>query len=128
MEILIEQEITLHQVQNRTNQLVLKQLLHPDFREIGESGNSYDYNQIVSFLENEQRNGDIVQAQDFECIFLAVNTRLLLYKSAVLSSSGEYTSFAKRSSIWVESNGQRRMQYHQGTKCEPFAVTYHKNC
>ncbi|WP_434341054.1 hypothetical protein [Motilimonas cestriensis] len=47
MDILIEQEIALHQYDVRQNKAEIERLLHPDFKEVGESGTSYDYRSIV---------------------------------------------------------------------------------
>ena len=38
MDIIIEQEIELHQIWFRNNKSVVKRLLHPEFREVEESG------------------------------------------------------------------------------------------
>ena len=122
MDIIIEQEIELHQIWFRNNKSVVKRLLHPEFREVEESGRSFNFNEIFSLTDNEKRSEDRVHSQDYECINLESNTILLLYKSALLKPSGEYCSFTKRSSIWVKSDSQWKMKYHQGTSCEAFKI------
>ncbi|MFT6908418.1 MAG: hypothetical protein ACJAS1_005119 [Oleiphilaceae bacterium] len=122
MDIIIEQEIALHQVWFRTNRSVVERLLHPEFREVEESGRSYNFNEIASFMDNQKRSEDSVHSQDYECINLENNTILLLYKSVVVKPTGEYYSFAKRSSIWVKSDSLWQMKYHQGTYCDPFEI------
>ena len=102
MDILIEQEIALHQYEVRQNKLEVTRLLHPSFREVGVSGRSYD----------------------FECIQLEFSVQLLLYKSVFVDEFGEFSHFAKRSSIWVLSDTQWQMKYHQGSSCEPFALNF----
>jgi hypothetical protein len=47
---------------------------------------------------------------------------LLLYKSASINNLGQASHFAKRSSIWVLSEEQWKMKYHQGTACESFQI------
>lgn len=122
MDIIIEQEIALHQVWFNTNKSVVERLLHPEFREVEESGRSYNFYEITAFMGNEKRSADIVHSQDYECINLDSNTILLLYKSALLKPTGEYSSFAKRSSIWVKSGSLWQMKYHQGTHCQAFEI------
>ena len=122
MDIIIEQEIALHEIWFKNNILVVKRLLHPEFREVEESGRSFNFNQIASLTDNEKRSQDRVHSQDYECINLDTNTILLLYKSALLKPSGEYCSFAKRSSVWVKLDSKWQMKYHQGTHCEVFEI------
>ena len=122
MDIIIEQEIALHEIWFNNNVLVVKRFLHPEFREVDESGRSFNFNQIASLTNNEKRSEDSVHSQDYECINLETNTILLLYKSALLKPSGEYYSFAKRSSIWVKLEKKWQMKYHQGTHCEAFSI------
>lgn len=122
MNIIIEQEIELHQIWFRNNHSIVKRLLHPEFSEVAESGRSYHFNEIVSLTDNEKHSEDSVHSQDYECINLETNTILLLYKSALLKPSGEYCCFAKRSSIWVKSDSQWLMKYHQGTHCDAFKI------
>ncbi|WP_022942392.1 DUF4440 domain-containing protein [Psychromonas hadalis] len=122
MDIIIKQEIDLHQIWFRNNKSVVKRLLHPEFREVEESGRSYNFNEIVSLTDNEKHSEDRVHSQDYECINLEKNVILLLYKSALLKPSGEYGSFTKRSSIWVKSDSQWQMKYHQGTSCKAFKI------
>jgi hypothetical protein len=122
MDIIIEQEIALHKVWFTTNKTVIEHLLHPEFREVSESGRSHNFNEIVSLMDNEKHCANRVHSQDYEFINLESNTILLLYKSALLNPTGEFSSFAKRSSIWVKSNGKWQMKYHQGTNCEAFEI------
>jgi len=122
MDILIEQEIALHQVWFNTDKSVVERLLHPDFREVEESGRSFQFNEIISFMDDEKHSEDSIHAQDYEFIQLESNSIILLYKSALLKSTGEYSGFAKRSSIWVKSNNCWQMKYHQGTECEVFEI------
>ena len=122
MQIIIEQEIALHQVWFITNKSVVERLLHSEFKEVDESGRSHNFNEIVSFMDDEKHSEDRVHSQDYECINLESNTILLLYKSALLKPTGEYSSFAKRSSLWVQSDNLWQMKYHQGTYCEAFEI------
>lgn len=122
MNILVEQEIALHQHKIRQNESEIARLIHPDFRETGVSGTSYDYAAIVKMLGAEQAWGGYLHSQDFECIPLEPSIQLLLYKSALVSESGEVSNYAKRSSIWVFTGQHWQMKYHQGTACNAFKV------
>lgn len=126
MELIIEQEVALHQVWFNTDKSVVERLISPKFSEVEESGRSFNFDQVCAFMDNEKRSEDRVHSQDFEIIHLAQSSVLLLYKSALLSSTGEYSHFAKRSSVWVKENNHWKMRYHQGTHCEVFDITAHK--
>ncbi len=78
MEILIEQEIALHQHEVRTNKTEAERLLHPDFREVGISGMSFDHKSIMAMMEEEKPSSLRIHSQDYECIELSHNVMLLL--------------------------------------------------
>ncbi len=122
MDILIEQELALHRFEVRQNQQEVNRLIHPSFREVGESGKSYDFETTMEMMKKEKPSHGYIHAQDFESLALNDGVYLLLYKSAWVHSNGSRSNFAKRSSIWtlVEDNWQ--MTYHQGTPCERFNI------
>ena len=122
MNIIIEREIALHQYEIRTDKNRVVELLHPDFKEVGESGNSYNLKSILDLLGNEKPNGSQIHSQDFESSSLAPDIYLLLYKSATIDKTGKSSHFAKRSSIWVQNKNDWQMKYHQGTACNPFVI------
>jgi hypothetical protein len=122
MDILVEQEIALHQYEVRQNKSEIIRLLHPSFREVGESGSSYDYNSIVEMMEAEKPSKGYIHSQDYEKIHIEHSVQLLLYKSVSVDECGVVSHFAKRSSIWVLTGLQWQMKYHQGTSCEPFEL------
>ena len=122
MDILIEQEIALHQYDIRQNKAEIARLLHPSFKEVGKSGSSYGFQSIVEMMEAEDPSLSRIHSQDFECIQLEPSIQLLLYKSASVNERGEISDFAKRSSIWVLKGGQWQLKYHQGTPCQPFDI------
>ena len=119
---IIEQEISLHQVWFTSNKAVVERLLNPLFKEVAESGKSHDFCEIVAFMEHAKDSLDRVHSQEYECIKLDDNSFLLLYKSAILKATGEYVSFAKRASIWIDTGILWQMKYHQGTTCEAFEI------
>ena len=118
MKILIEQEIALHQYATRQNKAEVARLLHPDFKEVGESGTSYDYCSIIAMMAAELPSDGYVHSQDYQCIELAPSVQLLLYQSAWVDEFGNKSHFTKRSSIWVLVGHQWQLQYHQGTHCD----------
>ena len=122
MDLLIEQEIALHKFETRTNKAEIERLLHPEFREVGKSGNSYDFQSIIELMDNEEPLGNYIHSQDYECVELEHSVMLLLYKSATIDNLGTVSHFAKRSSIWILNETQWKMKYHQGTACEPFQI------
>lgn len=119
---IIEQEIALHQVWFSSNKQVVERLLHPSFKEVAESGKSHNFSEILSFMDNAKDSPDSVHSQEYECISLDDNSMLLLYQSAILKPTGEYVSFAKRSSIWIDTGEIWQMKYHQGTCCDAFDI------
>ena len=122
MKLIIQQEIALHQVWFNTNKSVVERLISPKFSEVEESGRSFNFYDVCAFMDNDKRSEDRVHSQDFEVVQLEQKSVLLLYKSALLSSTGQYSRFAKRSSVWIRENNLWKMRYHQGTHCEPFEI------
>lgn len=120
MKILIEQEIALHQYEVRQNKADITRLLHPEFREVGESGTSYDFQSINTMMEEGDASNGYIYSQDFECINLEESVQMLLYKSASVNELGIKSHFAKRVSIWVLNGEQWQLKYHQGTPCDLF--------
>jgi len=122
MDILIEQEIALHQYETRQCKSEISRLIHCDFKEVGESGLSYDYLSIIEMMENENPSNGFIHSQDYECIPLESSVQLLLYQSVSVDETGNLSHFAKRSSIWVLNGTHWQLKYHQGTACEPFNI------
>lgn len=119
---IIDQEVALHQVWFSSNKEVVERLLHPSFKEVAESGESHDFSEILSFMEHAKGSENCVHSQQYECISLDDKSVLLLYQSAILKPTGEYVSFAKRASIWVDIDRLWQMKYHQGTACDAFDI------
>lgn len=120
MDILIEQEIALHQYEVRKNKQEVTRLVHPSFREVGQSGSSFDFNTIIQMMDDEKPCAGYIHSQDFETIQLEPSIQLLLYKTAWVDKLGTKAHFAKRSSIWVFTGENWQLKYHQGTPCEKF--------
>ncbi|MCG9786834.1 DUF4440 domain-containing protein [Vibrio mediterranei] len=122
MEVIIEQEIALHQFEVRQDKVEIERLIHPDFREVGRSGNSYDFKSIVRMMETEKPSNVQVHSQNYECVALEPTVQLLTYESALIDDSGQARNFTKRSSIWVLVGEFWQLKYHQGTPCEVLKI------
>lgn len=122
MEVLIEQEIALHQFEVRQDKGAIKRLIHPDFREVGRSGNSYDFKSIVRMMELEKESNVQIHSQNYECFALEPTIQLLTYETALIDDSGAVSNFTKRSSIWVLVGQLWQLKYHQGTPCDRLEI------
>ena len=122
MEVLIEQEIALHQFEIRQNLNEVQSLLHSSFKEVGRFGRSFDYTAIIEMLQSEEPADGHIHSQEFEYIALEPSVQLLLYKSAWVSKTGAISAYTKRSSIWTFTGQCWQMKYHQGTPCEAFEL------
>lgn len=120
MDFIIEQERVLHSFKTRQNPDVVARLLHPSFKEVGRTGNHFDYGETLASLKGEAYSAGYIHSQDYECIELEPFIQLLLYKSAWVDESGAISTFTQRSSIWIFIGEYWQMQYHQGTPCERF--------
>ncbi|EHJ9990606.1 TPA: DUF4440 domain-containing protein [Vibrio parahaemolyticus] len=124
MDILIEQEIELHQYEIRQSKTDIERLIHPSFVEVGKSGMSYDFDSIIEMMEGEEPSSTRIHSQRYECIQLEPSVQLLRYESALVSEFGEVSDFAKRCSIWVFTGTCWQLKYHQGTPCSPFDLEH----
>jgi hypothetical protein len=122
MNIIIEQEKLLLQAWFSNDKLVVEDLLHPEFSEVAESGKRHHYSDVLSSMGNVTHSENKIHSQDYELINLQSGAMLLLYKLAILKPTGEYSSFTKRSSVWIKLEGQWKMKYHQGTYCDEFDI------
>jgi hypothetical protein len=113
-------EIALHQHDVRINIDKLKELLHPEFVEIGYSGKTYDFNSIVENLRSESSPDYEVWSQDFSYNQYASDTVQVVYLSAQLGKNGDLSRHAKRTSIWVNESGRWQMKFHQATPVAEF--------
>ncbi len=122
MKILIEQEKALHKHDVRKSEQDVRRLLHPTFMEVGRSGETYDYDNVVDMMTQEHRSDSYLHSQDYQCIQLEPSVQLLIYKSAWITNDQAVSGFAKRSSIWVFTGDKWQMKYHQGTPCAEFEI------
>lgn len=122
MDILVEQEVDLHQYKTRQTKADIERLIHPCFSEIGKSGNSYDFTSTIELMKKEEPSSIRIHSQKFECIQLEPSVQLLKYETALVDELNEVSSYAKRSSIWVNTGTCWQLKFHQGTPCQPFEL------
>ncbi len=122
MDILVEQEIELHQYEIRQSLPDIERLIHPSFSEIGKSGISFNFASIVKMMSSEEPSGVQIHSQNYECVQLEPSVQLLKYESAVVSPSGEVSDYARRSSIWAFNGTCWQLKFHQGTLCPTFEL------
>ena len=106
---LLEAEKALTDPDVRRSPKRVEQLLHPDFTEIGSSGDVYRRREMIEMMTSETP-GDVVM-RDFCVRPLNQATVLVTYRS--IGTSGKE---ARRSSIWVDEGSGWRLIHHQGTR------------
>ena len=114
LQWVIASEIALLKVELRRDPDELTRLLHPDFLEVGRSGNSFNREAIIKSLLAEKNDECNIVHQDIVGCFVDKNTILITYKTAV-KNGDRISSMAKRSSLWVNVGSRWRIRYHQGT-------------
>lgn len=63
MKILIEQETALHQPSVRNNREEVSRLLHPDFVEVGKTGITYHFDDVLEEMNDDSE--PVIHSQDF---------------------------------------------------------------
>ena len=106
---LLEAEKALADPDVRSSPRRVEQLLHPDFTEIGSSGDVYDRDEMIEMITSETPGGVVMR--DFRVRLLSRDTVLVTYRS--IGTSGRE---ARRSSIWVDEGSGWRLIHHQGTR------------
>ncbi|HEY8911810.1 DUF4440 domain-containing protein [Lacisediminihabitans sp.] len=96
----------------RRDRSSVEALLHPSFREIGQSGRLWDREATIAALAEE--SGDdfhgAVDMSEIELQTLCDSTFLLTYRLRVEDR------WTRRSSIWLLTVHRARLIFHQGTK------------
>jgi len=96
----------------------LQALITPDFLEFGESGRTWNAQEIVALLAADTAVGVSIGIEQAAADLLADDVALLTYR---LTVSGQPPT--NRSSVWVRSEGRWRLRFHQGTRAADSAVT-----
>lgn len=106
---LLEGEKALTDPDVRRSPQRVDQLLHPEFVEIGSSGDVYDRDTMIEMMTSEAPGGVVIR--DFKVHLLSDDTALVTYRS--IGTSGKE---ARRTSIWVDEGSGWRLFHHQGTR------------
>lgn len=99
-------ELQLLEPATRRDRAELERLLHPEFREVGASGKTWDRDALIEVLTHEQ--APVASVERLAARPVAGDVVLVTY----LAESGGRRSL--RSSLWVHQQGWR-MLFHQGT-------------
>jgi hypothetical protein len=122
LETLRALEVALHQPSVRRDRRQLERLLHPNFREFGRSGRTYDRAEMLELLPGSPQEPQPAKiwSQDFALQLLAEGSVLLTYRSASVTADGTLERYANRSSVWQLTSEGWRMIFHQGTATARF--------
>lgn len=108
-DILFEAESSLTSPEVRKTRDHVEQLLHPDFSETGSAGEVYDRETMIDMMTSEAPG--VVLILDFEADRLSDDVAVVKYRSVGLN--GQET---RRTSLWVNHEGDWRLRHHQGTR------------
>ena len=112
---LVELERSLHTLSVRKSKQKLAALLHPQFKEIGYSGKVFNYQQILTELAGEAAIKYRIRSTQFELTPLADDTCLISYLTAREHFDGQWSRYARRTSIWMMDNKDWALVFHQAT-------------
>ncbi|MCC3268613.1 nuclear transport factor 2 family protein [Arthrobacter gengyunqii] len=107
-------ELELLASSTRVDAARLRRLLHPEFLEIGRSGQRWTREDIIAALGAEDQR-PTPETDEWEFSQLAPHLFLVTYRirSGIPLDSG--TPRSRHSSVWDTSTGQPRLRFHQGT-------------
>ncbi|TWG08442.1 DUF4440 domain-containing protein [Saccharopolyspora dendranthemae] len=109
-EAVIAAELRLLEPETRRNGDAVRELLHPDFREFGQSGRTWDRDSVVDAISDST---EPIRAEGIRSTRLGPDTILLTYTA---HRSG---SASLRTSIWVRSDQTWLMLHSHGTTTAP---------
>lgn len=90
----------------------VRELLHPDFAEIGRSGRRWTRDEIIASLEAER--GRVAPETD-EWLFNEVAPTLVVVTYRITAATGR----SRHASLWDVSGIAPMIRYHQGTTLRP---------
>lgn len=108
-------ETSLHKQEVRNNPDIVSRLVADDFKEFGKSGGVADKQDVLSGLQAEEVDLE-VDVTNFEAKQLSDTVVLVTYTASMLDNNNVTTVTTNRSSVWIETDGQWQMVFHQGTK------------
>jgi hypothetical protein len=104
-------ELELQRRGSRRDRRRMEELLHPEFVEFGRSGRRYSRQEILEGLAGS--DVPAIRSGQFDLVVLARDAVLLTYVSACEEPSGKLTRFSLRSSVWVRTEGNWQIRFHQ---------------
>ena len=107
-------EVELHHPGVRCSRQRLKELLHPEFHEVGRSGRAYNRETIINYLVS-QESPPAVDSNCFVVAALGSGVALLTYRSAHLQADKGLVNHTLRSSLWIKTETDWQLRYHQAT-------------
>lgn len=118
----IEGELRLMDPNVRMSRALARQLLDPDFVEVGASGRRWTYDEMLAALpemDSATESGPHYEPSGFTGVLLAPGLVHLTYETTL---DGER---ARRSSLWRKQGaaGTWQMYYHQATPIPPAAAS-----
>ena len=109
LEEVVALELRLLDPAVRRDRAEVERLLHPQFREIGASGRTWDRASMVAALAEDP--GTATRASGVEARLVGDGVMLVTYVAD--SAAGR----SIRSSLWVRGEDGWRVLFHQGTRC-----------
>lgn len=107
-------ERAMHKVEKRRDRQFMESILHPEFREFGRTGRSYEREEILSEIQ-EDTEFPAIHADNFQVQILTQDVWLLSYLSAHRADDGTLSRRTLRSSLWVAGPQGPQLRFHQGT-------------
>ncbi len=111
LELLLKLEMSLWIEETRNNKEYLNRILHPKFKEFGQSGKVYNKKDIIESKEVTLNVNFPFQNVDIKDLN---NNYLITYQIERIIDNKITTS--NRSSIWTCNNESCQLIFHQGTK------------
>lgn len=119
-EHLIALEKSLLTFDVRHSESKLKELIAPEFREVGASGAYFCLSDILENLPREKSWS--ARVQDFEFYPLTDGICQLVFKAFIKHRDGDAGTYSLRSSLWKQFDDGWKMIFHQGTLVPPFEL------
>lgn len=121
-EHLIELEKLLLTFEVRHSEELLKDLIAPDFKEIGASG---AYTNLDDALRDLPQTDDwSAKVQDFEFRELGEGVCQLIFRAYIKHYLQDEGTYSHRTSIWKKFESGWKVIYHQGTRVPKFDLNH----
>ena len=98
----------------------IESLLHPHFEEFGRSGRRFGRAEVIQQFSAGGEKAAI-HSQDYQLAIIGEGLVLLTYRSANVTETGELSRHTLRSSLWMQTDSQWQIRFHQGTPTDEFA-------